>query len=370
MGRYAPPGYLLYVHEGSLVARRFDLRTLESGGEEIVVAERLGVDNSQNFRNAGFSIANGASLVFGNDSEVVRLQWLDRAGTPAGSNGPTDLYWSQELSPDGTRVALEILDETGQADIWTLDLVRDTRQRLTRTPGVFEYSPRWSPDGLHIAYSSTGPADTASIRQRLADGSAGEEVVAEQTPRLKFVSDWWHDGRAILVRALSDPGRSDGRLVSLATSKDRQAPLAPLPADQLVADARFSPNGDWIAYVSNQTGQDEVYIQLVAGGRPTPVSTAGGEFPSWRGDGEELFYVAPGNILTAVTVKWRGDIALGLPKGLFRLPSLSADVLGRSAGRRSPYTTRDGLRFLVRMRPQETSPPLTWVLNWTARMPR
>jgi serine/threonine protein kinase/Tol biopolymer transport system component len=370
MGRYALPGYLFYLDDqGNLVARRFDATTLELSGGAQVVAQRVGVNRNTNFRNASFSVSDNESVVVGADMDVVRLQWIDRSGTRGAFVGNPDAYSSLELSPDGKRVALEVPEPSGQGDLWILDLVRGDRQAFTRSKDPFEYRPRWSPDGEWIAYSWTTKSFQGGIRRRRIDGVGGEEVVLEETPHRKFVSDWSRDGTILFRVDHATPDDSKpgppvpGVVAATGTSPP---PSLPLPPDQHMADARYSPNGKLIAYVSDETGTEELYLQRVgSGGLAKKASIAGGQFPVWREDGAELYYVAPAGTLFAVPVTGRaGAIATGTPVALFHLPFFQAAP--KSVERGTPYTTRDGRRFLVRARLREGAYPLTWTMNWRA----
>jgi len=239
-------------------------------------------------------------------------------------------------------------------DIWLIELARGVESRLTSDPED-NINPVWSPDGSLIAFSSY--RGRANIYQKLSSG-AGEVEELFKSDGNKAVMDWSADGRFILYRTHGGKTRMD--IWVLPTFGDRK-PYPFLQSEFGETWARFSPDGRWVAYVSNETGMTEVYVQEFQGsGGKVHVSTGGGNRPCWRGDGKELFYNSGGKLM-AVDVKVVGsNFEAGVPRLLFEIP--------RSGGFE---VSGDGQRFLIPVPVEETSPtPIKVVLNWTADLKR
>src|SRR4029453_5598098 len=228
-------------------------------------------------------------------------------------------------------------------DIWLIELARGVESRLTSDPSMEDF-PVWSPDGSLIAFSSY--RGRSNIYQKLSSG-AGEVEELFKSGENKTVMDWSADGRFILYRTHGGKTRMD--IWVLPTFGDRK-PYPLLQSEFGELWARFSPDGRWVAYVSNETGGQEVYVQEFQGsGGKVLVSTGGGNRPSWRGDGKELFYISGGKLM-AVDVKVVGsNFEAGVPRVLFEIPrSDGFEVSG------------DGQRFLIPVPVEETSPtPIT-----------
>jgi dipeptidyl aminopeptidase/acylaminoacyl peptidase len=348
--RFVDAGYLFLIRNGDLLAQPVDARSFALTGEPIVVAEQVQVDPNLNFRTAAFSVSSAGSFVYGTGSQPkTRLVWFDRRGNQGRTLGTPDAGYAAELSPDGSQVALELMDPEGRGHLWVMDVERGTKRALARTAGVWEYGPHWSPDGRFLAYAATSVRLTASLRRRPADGSGVEDVLAPESPLLKFVDHWSVDGRFVLF--------STANGLSMLSLADRR--VSPVPQTRAGESLeRLSPDGQWLAYVSNESDRDEVYVRPLAGGQKVLVSTEGGSSPYWRRDGRELYYVGQGNSMMAVSVSATGQLKVGAPQLLFRLP--------RTAAGRSPYSTIDGERFLVRTSESDAASSLTWVLNWPA----
>ena len=371
--RYVDPGYLLFVRGDALLAQRFDADTLELTGESFAVADRVGLDVNSNRRRADFSVGGGG-LVHAAGVGTAQLVWFDRSGAQLGLLGSPEAYYAHELSPDGTRVALEIFDDEGNGEIWVLDVERGTKDRLTGSTPGWEYTPRWAPDSNTVAFSSTFTSDSVlstQLTQRPADGSGSETVVVELGESFNSTShllDWSSDGEHMLF--LRDEKLF---LISLSDEFADREPSALVETAFPKTGGRISPNGEWLAYVSNESGADEVYIDLMSGGARRRVSTNGGGSPRWSSDGAELYYVGGDRMLTAVRVE---QDEFGLPHSLFALPDTA--VPG-SIGR-EPYSTIDGERFLIRvgegagyvagLQAGFSPTSITWVLDWTAELER
>lgn len=267
-----------------------------------------------------------------------RLVWYDRAGNMLGVLGDRADYGSIELSPDGTRLAVALLDgERRSGDIWMFDVATGRRTRFTSDPADENWA-LWSPDGRRVAFNSTR-AGSLDLYQTPAGGGAPEEVLL-QDQIAKWPVSWSPDGRFILYVTNSAAARNNDIWV-LPLSGDRKPyRFIETPAEDNWAS--FSPDGRWVAFSSTETGQAEVYVVPFPAGSPRRrVSADGGYQARWRRDGREIFYLAPQGTLMATSVNGVGTtFEAGLVQPLFQTNIL-----------RPPYraydATADGQRFLV-----------------------
>jgi eukaryotic-like serine/threonine-protein kinase len=355
---YVPPGYLLYVRDGTLMAQPFDARDLQLTGEAFAVAQQV----VRHLDYSSFSVSDNGVLVYRSGMDKTQLAWLDREGKQVGLIDPPDYYCNPWLSPDEKRVAVQRIDpRTRVGDIWLLDLLRGTSSRFTFDP-AYDTDPVWSPDGSRIVFAS-GQLPSRNLYQKSASGSGGEKVLLPSKED-KIPTDWSSDGRFIAYTVLGPKPAAD---VWVLPMFGECKPIPYLRREFLELQARFSPDGRWVAYTSNETGRSEVYVQ----GFPTPsgkwqVSTEGGEDPRWRRDGKELFYLAAYERLMVVEVKTAPTFQRGIPRAL--LQTQFAELFGDL----SHYVvSKDGQRFLVNTKVGESSSSLiTVVLNWTAELRR
>ena len=356
---YAPPGYLFFVREGSLMAQSFDASRLELTGEPIRVAEGIAANPFQTGRTTFSSSGNGV-LAYRTGTiggvETTRLLWFDRSGKQLGPVGPSGLYASPKLSPDETRLAVYQRAGVAEAgDISLFDLRRGTSSRFTFDPRDDDV-PVWSPDGNRLIFGSGfGPFD---LYQQSASGVGDAELLLQSSAD-KWPLDWSPDGRFILFQAQDTKTGWD--LWLLPMFGDRQPePLLQTPFAE--RDGQFSRDGRWIAYSSDESGRREVYVQpfgTTVG--KWLVSTSGGSQPMWRRDGRELFYLGADRQLMAVEVRAGTTIETGVPRPLF-------DVRVSAIDFRNHYQpSADGQRFLVAsISAEEAAPPITVVVNWPA----
>jgi hypothetical protein len=352
-------GYLLYVLQGTLVARRFDPETLKASGEPIPLVEHIAVDVND---TASFSVSTNGVMAFvqGDAAVTSELVWLDRSGAEVGKIGEPGPYSEVALSPDGTRLAYGFAEKSGAQDIWVRDLKRDVASRLTFNPRNDNW-PVWSPDGRRIAFSSDRDGHNAAM-VRDASGTGNEQPLYAADDAEVAVDDWSRDGQRLAIDILPASRRWD--IKSLAMDG------ASKPVDYLVTDAsehsaRFSPDGRFVVYVSNESGANEVYVQTFppSGGK-WQISNGGGTKPKWRGDGKEIFFMAPDDTLKAVPVSISATFEPGIPKALFKR------TIERGGLARSRWTlTPDGQRFIVNAaRVASQSAPFAVVLNWPATL--
>ena len=353
---YAPPGYLLFLRERTLMGQGFDADKLALRGEPFSVAEqvdRLG----GGARFALFAVSQTGVLTYRTGfSDSSQLTWFDREGKALETVGPTGGYNSPWLSPDEKRVAFGRQElEGGGFDIWLLEIARGNLNRFTFNPAI-DQSPIWSPDGSRIVFGSDREG-VLNLYQKAASGAGNDEVLLK-SDHPKNPNDWSGDGRFILYQTGTD--------LWILPLAGEQKPFPFLQTEFTEGWARFSPDGKWIAYNSNESGTWQVYVQsFPASGGKWMISADGGAQPQWRRDGKELFYISSNRKLMAVDVKGNGStFEAGVPKALFDL-RLQTPAL---PGPRNYYiAAADGKRFLVTSVSEErVTTPTTVVMNWTA----
>ena len=287
------------------------------------------------------------------------LTWLDRRGNRVGLVGGPGDYYSPAISPDGRTVAVGHRDPATQTrDIWLIELARGSQSRLTSDPAD-EMNPTWSPDGRRIAFSSTrrGQRD---IYVKTASG-IGEEQLVPASPGDKSVECWSPDGRLLLYNTRGAQGQN--QQVWAAAVDGERTPYAVLTGPAAIAGSSLSPDGQFIAYYSTESGRAEIFLETFPRGHDRwQISTAGGFSPRWRPDGRELFYTQ-GEALMAVDIKVDGGrLVPGVPRELFKAPFVTA-------GRNVLVPSRDGTRFLATLLVEQAGDPfITVELNWTSRL--
>jgi Tol biopolymer transport system component len=348
-------GYLLFMHASTLMAQRFDATSLELQGEAFPVTHQVLLPPAPAPGFAAYSASQNGVLAYRTLGEAnTELVWFDRQGRRLGTVGEPGNYSVPALSPDEKTLAVTRIDpEIGTRDIWLFDLLHGTPSQFTFDPAE-ETNPTWSPDGTQIVFSSVqnGKGD---IYRKATTGAGIAEPVMESRD-LKIVQSWTPDGRFVLY----DSFASGGKVWALPLSGDRK-PTALLAGDSALRLTSVSPDMRWMAYASNSTGRNEIYVQsFPPSGRKWQVSTAGGDEPYWRHDGKELFYVE-GKRLMAVDVTADGPrFRPGIPKPLFEVLRLETEA------RRSRYqVAANGQKFLIVV-PLESTQPITVVTNWTA----
>jgi Tol biopolymer transport system component/tRNA A-37 threonylcarbamoyl transferase component Bud32 len=352
-------GRLLYVREGTLVAQRFDLSRLEVQGDPIPAAQKVGLSNWQSF--AFFSASDDGVLV---TAPVFlpssRLLWFDRGGKEVGSIGEEAApFGSPRLSPDGRKLAVDVFDPVHDAaDIWTYDIASGAGTKFVSGTQAHENSPVWSPDGSRILFTSDRKAKGVRFNLWIKPLEGGKEEPFGNAGENRIPEDWSQDGRVVSFQAIPITGPRNNQLWTLDTGAgNRASPFAVEALSQ--GDSRFSPDGRWIAYDSDESGRAEVYVRPFPSGSGTwQVSTAGGVLPRWRRDGKELFYLSLDFKLMAVPVSADAKFHPGTPVSLFAVHPGSGSVYDVSS---------DGQRFLVNSLASDLgSPPLDLFVHWTA----
>jgi Tol biopolymer transport system component len=285
--------------------------------------------------------------------DVTQLTWVRRDGTPDGTVGPPGGYMNIALSPDGHQAAVDRFD-TDPA-IWLIDVTRATATRATFGQS-YESTPVWAPDGRSFAFASAREAPPNLFLKRL--DVAGDDQRLVRSTIQSFPQSWSRDGLFAFV--VVDPNTRHDIWVVPASGAREPRPLLNTPYSETYA--RISPDGRWLAYVSNEGGSQNVYVTRFPDAGPKwPVSPRGGVCPVWRADGRELYYRAPDGTLMAVPVGAGPEFEAGSPIALFTPHS----VPGRLGLGTFYDIARDG-RFLVNLQVERTSPPATVVLNWAA----
>ena len=348
-------GHLLFLRETTLMAQPFDPQRLALTGEAFPIAEQI---QTQGNPPAGvFSASENGVLAYQTGSSVggFTLTWFDRSGKQIGILGDSAIYGDLELSPDGKRASVSISEAGKGRNIWIYDVARGLKTRYTFDASI-DATSIWSPDGSRVAFNSNRKGHF-DLYQNVSDGSSIEAPLLEDNLD-KSPESWSPDGRFILF--MSSGGSTGTHLFVLPLTGDRK-PVPFLKTEFNELYGRFSPDGRWIAYRSNESGMYEIYVAPFPGpGGKRQISTAGGGFPRWRRDGTEIFYVALDNKLMVAAVNGKGSsFEVGAVKPLFDMHVFS--------GLRYPYdVTADGQRFLVNTAPgRASSAPITVVVNWT-----
>ena len=367
---YVEPGYLLFVENGALLAQRFDTTRRQQVGEPTQIAD--GVAYVRVVGNGSFSASTNGVLAYqsaGGESQVV---WADRRGNITETGWPRQDYGSIRFSPDGARVAVDVVDaRTGAADVWLFDTARGAPVRFTADPSD-ESGPVWSPDGSRILMRMDrgGPASlkigsAAPNLYAKVIGTGAEELIAADRGPLGG-EDWSSDGRWVAYSRNTQQTGLDLWLMPL-TNGAKPQPFSTGRFDE--GGAAFSPDARWLAFVSTEAGLPEVYVAPVERpGERTRVSEGGGTTPRWRRDGTELFYASPdGRAIVRVPMQLGPTLKPGVPARLFSIPVSTA---ARFARRDISYdVTPDGQRFLMTVPAEEpSSSRITVVLNWTGAL--
>jgi len=374
--RYVSTGHLVYFAEGSLRAVRFDLDRLEVSGSAVPVVTALATVSG----NAGdFDVAENGTLVYTPPQEGAArprtMTWVDREGKEEAIAAEPRAYLYPRLSPDGTRVALDVRE--GMNDIWVWDLLRRTLTRVTKDPGL-DRAPVWSADGSFIFYS--GAADgVASIYRYRADGTGTPERLTTAA-RPQFPISLSPKGTELIFEeGGGGPFNHDLMLLRLdrpstGASPDPAKPLIQTPSGE--ANGIISPDGQWLAYQSNVSGTWDIYVRLFAdqNAARSTVSTGGGTQPRWSHDGRELFYLSSRNEMMHVRVGIGSTWSAGTPEVLFDARQF---FLGSVLA--NPYlmydVAKDGRFLMLKSGPgsqveDTTAANFNVVLNWFEELKR
>jgi Tol biopolymer transport system component len=356
---YAPPGFLLFSRERTLMVQPFDAATARTSGDPAPLAEQ--VDFSPVDVQGRFSASqNGVLAFYSGAASPAQLTWFDRSGNAAGTVGPPVANVARPaISPDGSLVAVARTDPQTTSSLWVYDLAHGTESRLTFARDYApDASPVWSRDGNRIVFTAVRSGKWG-LYQKSASGAGNEDLLFE-TPTVAVPTDWSRDGRFIVFHVADTNNQFHIWVLPLAG--DRK-PFPFLRSEHAEFGGTLSPDGEWLAYQSDESASGEVYVVDFPNKQGKwQVSTKGGTRPVWNRDGKELFYISADGKMMAVEVKGGALFEHGAPRPLFdarMAPTTFFDV--------SP----DGKRFLlVTPREQAASPPMTVVINWQAELKR
>ena len=349
-------GHIFFMKDGNLVAQPFDPNRLSVNGNPFPVAPK--VEYSEAKSQGNFSVSDNGVLVYRSAySSPSRLVWLDRGGKQIATLGEPGTYGLPRLSPDGRTLVIPREDpaDAGKNDLWLVEVQRGIFSRLTFHPAV-NYSAAWSPDGSHLAVASLG-----TMAQIIPANGSGTPLTASNE-QVAMIRDWSPDGRTILVQQQNSSTGMD--VMSLPVS-DKPQPISPVlnsQFDEILP--RLSPDGRWLAYISNESGRGEVYVVPFPGpGGRWQISnngvTMGIPGITWSRDGKQLYFRDTAGGLMAVDVQPRDrEFHAGVPRQIFM-------AIG---GVRPLDTAPDGRILVALQAEQEISSPITLVLNWDVEM--
>jgi Tol biopolymer transport system component len=301
-GRYLASGHLAFVHEGTLFAVPFDIDRLEVSGPPVRVVE--GIASSSLSGGAQFDVSPSGTLVYlpGTTAPIaLPMHWMDRAGRTTLLR-QTPAYWiNPRFAPDGSRIALQVVE--GRSDIGLYELARDTVTLLT-SDAVANTNPVWTPDGRRVVFSSVrANAPTANLYWRRADAT-GEAQRLTESANAQYPSSWHASGKFLAFEERNPLTASDLMILPMegdeASGWKPGRPTAFLNSPSSEREPMFSPDGRWMAYVSNEPGRYEVYVRPFGNsGGAWRISTSGGEHPTWSPTTRDLFYSLDGQIMVA-----------------------------------------------------------------------
>jgi len=351
-------GYLLYVDRDDLYAQKFDAKSIEKIGEPVLVAKD--VELIRFLGAPAYSAAAGTLLFFPRapvaNGTLQRISRTDGKRTDV----PNAAGENVDVSGDGTKVAMARQDpQTRRYSIWSYDVARQTSTRISAGATGNDNGPVWSPDGREIVYMAN--RDDAIVLIRQPAGGAGAEHSVYEMSDAEAVKggvfqiepvDWSPDGRYLLVDLTTGPSSNDIDYFDLHAPKPQPVPLSATSFSE--KSARFSADGRWIAYESDESGKKQIYVQpFPATGAKWQVSVDGGNAPRWRPDGREIYFCDPKEAIVVATVAVRGnELDFGKPSVLVEKASFD-------------YDTNDGNTFFVAVHPPLPALPMRVITNWT-----
>jgi Tol biopolymer transport system component len=353
-------GDLLYKRGSTLMAQPFDPESATLTGDPLPLAAGVS-GGAYSWGGADFSVSDQGVLAYrsGSGEGQTELVWLDRSGKRVGQLGPADYYYDLRISRDGRKMAVNVGKDAG--DLWLHDLERDVRTRFTFDPAD-DNAPIFSPDGALIAFVSARNG-MGELYARDTQGTGQDVLLFPSLGTQLTAGDWSPDGRSIIFSSLSRKTHFD--LWTYSVQDKKAEPWLEGPLDQ--THARFSPNGRWVAYESNESGHEEIYVQTFPekGGGRWQVSRSGGSAPTWRADGKEIYFIGSDDSLMAADVRIEGTFDAGTPHPLFRAQFRSS--IGMTYD-----VDPDGQRFLANTSKEtdRSGQSVTVVLDWPAILRR
>ncbi|MCI0613111.1 hypothetical protein L0244_08990, partial [bacterium] len=321
---YAPPGFLVFIRGTNLMAQPFDPNELQLTSDAVPVAEKVKYEGLRAYGAFAVSQTNVLTYTSAGRQEA-QLVWWDRAGKQIGTLGTSSVIAQPSLSPDEKKLLVEREDAAnGTSDLWMVELSRGIFSRFTFDPAN-DFRSSWSPDGSQIVFSSTRNGRLEAFQK---PSSGGSENVLISSESEVLPDDWSRDGRYILYEVFDPKTKSD--LLILPMLGDRK-PIPYIGTEFFEVHGQFSPNGKWVAYVSNESGRPEVYVTTFpssAGGK-WQISTDGGDHPQWRRDGKELYYIFAGQKVDGSSDQVRRDFRSKSPDFALFSTSGPTSISGR-----------------------------------------
>jgi eukaryotic-like serine/threonine-protein kinase len=353
---YVAPGYLLFYRDQTLFSQHFDLGKLEVTGEPVAIF--TGIQFWPRIARAVFAASNTGLLVAqkAGDSGASQLLWFDRKGQEVGLAVKPGIYGNISLAPNGKVLASDTTDPASQnTDVWTYDLETQGAKRLTFDPAI-DSMPIWSPDGSRIIFAASRELKF-DLYLKDSTGAQEEKKIPQDGPD-RFPMDWSRDGKYVLYERGPD--------LWYITVPELQASQF-LKTGSTLKNGQFSPDGKWVAYASNESGRWEIYVTSFpeAHGK-WQVSNAGGEQPKWRGDGKELFYLAPDSKMMSVPVTTGSNFDARTPIVLFQ--AYPRETVHATSEQFFYDVTRDGQKFLINTQLNTATTPMSVVLNWSEKL--
>ncbi len=359
---FAMAGHLLFSRGSTFLAQPFDPVTLRLAHQAMPIAQSLAIPQFN--RNwAWFSASPNGTVAYvtATGSDEAQLVWVDRRGAKLAAVGRPSRYGQLALSPDERQVAVEIADEKGQNDLWILDVARGVSSRVTTDPAG-EFDPLWSPDGRSLVFGSDRAGDKKLFRRSLQGNEP--EVLFLDSVKEVYPEGWAPDGKTLIYLGEDQRTPRFKKSAWALSSEPGAKPELLLRNGFDIDEPQVSPDGRWLAYESDDSGQWEVYVQpFRKAGARVPVSVEGGGQPKWRRDGRELFYLSADSRVMSVAIKSEAPtLEVGLPVALFETASFRP-------GYDDYAVAGDGQRFLVKVPKERRSLQIRVLLNLPSLIP-
>ena len=363
-GIYTEPGRLLFMTpDNVLMAQALDPATWTLTGTPQPVAGAVRY-NGPSFNGSFGASLDGKVLTYvAAPRSAATLEWFDRSGKPLGRVGPEGSYRGVRVAPNRKNIAVELADDRyGTRDLWMVDTATQALTRLT-SHAATDWRPAFLPDGLSLAFASDRAGRSTVFRMSLGN-VGGETAMYRHEAGGVFPWDWSRDGKQLLVTVDDAEGRAR-RLIVVSADGSSAAEMIDRPGG--VLSARFSPDGDRIAFASRETGRLEIYVMSIRDRQSVRLSTDGGWNPTWGADGRDVFFQGTGNEIMRARLDVTGTVAK--PELLFR----PCAALGRTFATRSDEQTydlsADGTRFIAVCEPPDALPSATTVVvNWQSKL--
>ena len=361
------PGYILFIQDASLFARPFDEQRLEFAGEAIRLLDGIPVSGPG---RASFSVSASGVLAYWPYPAGVpaSLHWFGRDGREFSPEiNPPAQYAGFALSPDARRLVFSRAAKNGGADLWLHDVAEGTERQLTFDGAAF--TPQWSPDGARIVF--TGPGENPPPKlfiMNSIDTSAASRFVA--APTANFASSWSADGRSIVSVRIDPANRND---LWVQRVQDGAAERLSFNTPFNESQGKVSSDNRWIAYVTDESGAEEVWVaRFPSGDARRQVSVGGGTSPQWADGSKEILYISGNNqLMAAPFTEGQTGVNVGSPQALFPIPNLAETDRLVYPTANTFVATSNGQRFLVAVRGSHpNAPPINIVVNWRALLNR